>query len=65
MSFGQLGLLTLIVYLLLLVVIAVMARRARRDHTPADHFLAGRELGALVLFFTLYATAYSGNSPCL
>jgi Na+/proline symporter len=62
MSFGQLGLLTLIVYLVLLVVIAEVARRARRDRTPADHFLAGRDLGVMVLFFTLYATAYSGNS---
>ncbi len=62
MNFGQFGLLTLIVYLVLLVVIAEVARRARRDRTPADHFLAGRDLGVLVLFFTLYATAYSGNS---
>ena len=62
MSFGQFGVLTLIVYLVLLVVIAEVARRARRDRTPADHFLAARDLGVLVLFFTLYATAYSGNS---
>ncbi len=62
MSFGQLGLLTLMLYLALLVVIGLLARRARRDHSPADHFLAGRDLGVLVLFFTLYATAYSGNS---
>jgi Na+/proline symporter len=34
----------------------------KRDQTPGDHFLAGRNLGAFVLFLTLYATAYSGNS---
>jgi SSS family solute:Na+ symporter/sodium/pantothenate symporter len=39
-----------------------VARRARRDLSPADHFLAARHLGVFVLFLTLYATAYSGNS---
>jgi Na+/proline symporter len=62
MSFGALGVVGLCVYLLLLVAVAEVARRARRDATPADHFLAGRELGVFVLFLTLYATAYSGNS---
>jgi len=57
-----LGIAGLGLYLLGLVVVAVVARRARRDATPADHFLAGRELGVFVLFLTLYATAYSGNS---
>ena len=62
MSFGLVGLVALVVYLLGLVVLAEVARRARRDDTPADHFLAGHELGSFVLFLTLYATAYSGNS---
>jgi Na+/proline symporter len=57
-----LGIAGLGLYLLALVAVAVVARRARRDSTPADHFLAGRELGMFVLFLTLYATAYSGNS---
>jgi Na+/proline symporter len=61
-SFGQLGFAALLVYLVLLVGIAELARRARRSRSPADHFLAGRELGVLVLFLTLYATTYSGNS---
>jgi Na+/proline symporter len=59
---GVLGLSALIVYLVLLVAVAERARRARVDQTPADHFLAGRHLGVFVLFLTLYATAYSGNS---
>jgi len=50
------------VYLVLLVAVAEAARRARVDRSPDDHFLAGRHLGAFVLFFTLYATSYSGNS---
>ncbi|MCA9512002.1 MAG: sodium:solute symporter family protein [Myxococcota bacterium] len=62
MTLGTLGLAALGVYLVALLVLAELARRARRDHTPSDHFLAGRELGAFVLFLTLYATAYSGNS---
>jgi Na+/proline symporter len=62
MSFGTLGMLGLGIYLGILVVVAVVARRARRDLSPADHFLAGRDLGVFVLFLTLYATAYSGNS---
>lgn len=62
MSFAQLGLIALGLYLLALLAVAEIARRARRDESPADHFLAGRELGVFVLFLTLYATAYSGNS---
>ena len=62
MSFAQLGSAALIVYLGVLVAVAEVARRARRDRTPADHFLAGRGLGVWVLFFTLYASGYSGNS---
>jgi Na+/proline symporter len=61
-SFGQLGVLALLLYLGVLVAIADVARRARRSGSPSDHFLAGRELGVFVLFLTLYATAYSGNS---
>ncbi|MFP8876039.1 MAG: sodium:solute symporter family protein [Myxococcota bacterium] len=62
MSFDQLGVVALGIYLLILVVVAEVARRARRETSPADHFLAGRELGVFVIFLTLYATAYSGNS---
>ncbi len=62
MSFGQLGLAALLVYLVVLVIVAEWAYRARVDQSPSDHFLAGRQLGVFVLFLTLYATAYSGNS---
>ena len=62
MTFGELGVQALVVYVIGVVVVAELARRARRDHSPADHFLAGRGLGVFVLFLTLYATAYSGNS---
>ena len=62
MSFGQLGLVGVVVYALAMVVVSELARRRRRGDSPSDHFLAGRELGTFVLFLTLYATAYSGNS---
>jgi Na+/proline symporter len=62
MNLERLGLAGLAAYLLLLFGVAELARRARRSDAPADHFLAGRELGVFVLFLTLYATAYSGNS---
>jgi Na+/proline symporter len=62
MSFGELGTLALVIYLVALTTIAEIARRARVDSSPSDHFLAGRNLGTMVLFLTLYATAYSGNS---
>jgi Na+/proline symporter len=63
MSAAGWGVSGLVVYLLILVVVAEVAKRARRDASPSDHFLAGRSLGTFVLFLTLYATAYSGNSP--
>lgn len=62
MTFGQMGIVALGFYLVGLVVVAEIARRARKDSTPSDHFLAARDLGVFVLFLTLYATAYSGNS---
>ena len=62
MTFGQLGVAALVGYLALLLVVAEVARRSKSDDSPSDHFLAGRGLGTFVLFLTLYATAYSGNS---
>jgi Na+/proline symporter len=61
-SFGLIGVVALVLYLALMLAVAELARRARRDRSPADHFLGGRDLGMWVLFLTLYATAYSGNS---
>ena len=62
MTFGQLGVAALVLYLVGLATVAEVARRSRKDSSPSDHFLAGRGLGTFVLFLTLYATAYSGNS---
>ena len=62
MNFSQVGLVALVVYVALLLLVGEIASRSRRNLSPADHFLGGRELGVFVLFLTLYATAYSGNS---
>ncbi len=62
MTLAQLSVVAIGAYLALVVGVAEFARRARRDQSPADHYLAARSLGPVVLFFTLYATAYSGNS---
>lgn len=49
-------------YLAMLLAVGVVARRARRTESMSDFYLAGRGLGPFVLFATLYATQYSGNS---
>jgi len=60
-SFAAVGMIAVGLYLAGLAALAESARRARRDLTPGDHFLAGRDLGFLVLLLTIYATAHSGN----
>ena len=50
------------VYVLLLLVMGWLGRRAKREDSLSDHYLAGRNLGFLVLLLTLFATQYSGNS---
>ncbi len=62
MSFSELGIVALAGYVGLLLLVGEIANRSRRNASPSDHFLGGRELGLFVLFLTLYATAYSGNS---
>lgn len=49
-------------YLLSLLLIGYFARRASKESSLDDFYLAGSSLGLLSLFFTLYATQYSGNS---
>ena len=62
MTFSEIGVAALIAYLAIMLGVAEIAKRSRRELSPSDHFLGGRELGVFVLFLTLYATAYSGNS---
>ena len=49
-------------YLCSLLLIGALARRASTESSLRDYYLAGGSLGVASLFFTLYATQYSGNS---
>ncbi len=49
-------------YLGLLLVLGYLAKRRRVSDSLDEFYLAGRNLGGFVLFLTLYATQYSGNS---
>ncbi|MCX2982670.1 sodium:solute symporter family protein [Halieaceae bacterium IMCC14734] len=49
-------------YLASLLLIGWLANRARGAAGARDFYLAGSSLGLVSLFFTLYATQYSGNT---
>ena len=49
-------------YLMSLLVIGWIARGARKENSLQDFYLAGRGFGFVVLFLTLFATQYSGNT---
>ena len=59
---GPTGTAFLVIYLASLLFVGWAGRRARKEDTLADFYLGGRGLGTLVLFLTLYATQYSGNT---
>ncbi len=59
---GTGGLVFIALYVLSLLVIGWLGHRAKKADTLEDHYLGGRTLGFGVLFLTLYATQYSGNS---
>ncbi len=50
------------VYLVGLLIIGILGRVARKSNSLGDFFLANRSFGFFVLFLTLYATQYSGNT---
>ena len=49
-------------YLGSLLIIGWIAKKARTENTMQDFYLAGRGFGTLMLFMTLFATQYSGNT---
>ena len=49
-------------YLSSLLLLGWLGRKARREDSLRDFYLAGRGFGFTVLFLTLYATQYSGNT---
>ena len=60
--FGNGALLAIGLYLVSMIGVGYFARVKRKGDTMADFYLAGRSLGMAVLFLTLYATQYSGNT---
>lgn len=50
------------VYLMSFLFIGWLGYRSRKENTLADFYLAGSGFGVFVLFLTLYATQYSGNT---
>ena len=56
------GIIFMSVYLVSLLLIGVAGRLARKEDSLADFYLGGRGMGLFVLFLTLYATQYSGNT---
>jgi SSS family solute:Na+ symporter len=61
-TLGTGGLAFIGLYVLSLIGVGWLGHRAKRAETLDDHYLGGRALGMGVLFLTLYATQYSGNS---
>jgi Na+/proline symporter len=60
--FGLGGLVVVGVYVAGILCVGYLAKRARKGESMGDFYLAGNSLGPFVLFATLYATQYSGNS---
>ena len=56
------GTIILCVYIVSLIGIGWLGKKAQKEQSLADFYLAGRGMGFFVLFLTLYATQYSGNT---
>jgi len=60
--FNYTELLFIFLYLLSLIGVGLLGRYSTKENTLGDFYLAGRGMGGFVLFLTLYATQYSGNT---
>jgi len=49
-------------YLCLMIGIGMLGRASRKEESLSDFYLAGSSFGFVVLFLTLFATQYSGNT---
>lgn len=56
------GIIFMALYLGSLILIGLLGRLKRKENSLSDFYLAGRGMGFFVLFLTLYATQYSGNT---
>jgi hypothetical protein len=62
LPFGLGGFIFIGCYLLSLIGIGWLGRRASKETSLQDFYLGGRGVGFLVLWLTLFATQYSGNT---
>ena len=62
LSLGGSALVVMAFYLGLLLAIGLAGRLSRRESSLRDFYLAGSAMGLTVLFLTLFATQYSGNT---
>ena len=56
------GIIFLFLYLFSLVGVGLLGHYSKKEDSLGDFYLAGRGMGGIVLFLTLYATQYSGNT---
>lgn len=56
------GIIFMGLYLASLIIVGLAGRFARKEESMADFYLSGRNMSLFVLFLTLYATQYSGNT---
>ena len=61
-GFGWGAVLAVGIYLLALILVGLLAHSKRDSQKLGAFYLAGRNIGTLVLVLTLFATQYSGNS---
>ncbi|MDM5200855.1 sodium:solute symporter family protein [Fictibacillus enclensis] len=61
---GMDGIIILSAFAVIMLVIGYFSGRGEKNihHSLSGYYLAGRNLGFIALFFTLYATQYSGNT---
>ena len=56
------GIIVLFLYLFSLIGVGILGYYSKKEDSLGDFYLAGRGMGGIVLFLTLYATQYSGNT---
>ena len=56
------GIIFLFLYLFSLIGVGLLGYYSKKEDSLGDFYLAGRGMGGMVLFLTLYATQYSGNT---
>ncbi len=59
---NQSGIIFVFLYLFSLIGIGLLGHYSKKEDSLGDFYLAGRSMGGMVLFLTLYATQYSGNT---